>query len=257
MIRARLVSALLVAVILLPTPAAAHMPYFSGTPEAVALPGGESGAIRLLYGDGILDSDPVRPIVTDAGGGVRAITPVGYAASYSCAARSCRVYLYRDTMLLPRVFDTDIETMKASAVLRTADENDLDAVMRTREPFYGFRHVPDLGARIVGALVCLAHWWDSFVILMLIGATAIPVLLLVRMALGRREENRWGAMTLCILFVIGISIPVAVILLMFLFVSAYPLLLSLVPLGLPTAVLLATFAGRSLWGRGHGVKAAA
>ena len=245
MIRAFLVPALFAAIGLLPTAAAAHQPYFRGAPEAVALPAGESGVIRLLYGDGILSSDPVRAVVTDAAGGVRAIAPQGYAASYSCAARSCRVYVYRDTALLPRVFDTDVETTKVSAILRTADANDLDAVVRAQGPSYGFRHVPDLGPRIVGALVCLAHWWPSFVILMLIGATAVPVWLLLRKVLDRREENRWGAISLCVLVVIAISIPVAFVLLMVLFVSAYPPLLSLIPLGLPTAALLARSVGRA------------
>src|SRR6185312_5154065 len=84
----------LAAVVLLPTSAAAHRPYFRGEPTSVALPAGESGVLRLLNGDGILGPDPVRPVITDASGGVRALGPVGYATSYSCAAQSCRIYVY-------------------------------------------------------------------------------------------------------------------------------------------------------------------
>jgi len=135
--------------------------------------------------------------------------------------------------------------MKSNAVLRTADENDLDAVLRAKEAYYGFSYVPDLSARILGALACLAHWWGSFAFLVLIGSTVLPVWILLRMALDRRDQNRWGAVSLCILFAVAVTIPMLAVLLMFLFVSAYPLLLSLIPLGLPTAVLLAPYIRRS------------
>lgn len=237
----------LAASLLLPTSAAAHQPYFRGKPASVALPAGESGLIRLLYGDGILGPDPVRPIITDGSGGVRANGPLGYAASYSCAAQSCRVYVYRNSDLLPDVFDTEIESMKASASLRTADANDLDAVLRETKSYYGFRHVPDLSARILGALACLARWWRSFVFLALVGSTALPIWLLMRMALGRREQNRAGAVCLCILFAVAITIPMMALALLFLFVSAYPPLLAMIPLGLPTAMLLGESVRRSRW----------
>ena len=235
------------ATFLLPGPAFAHRPYFNAESAPVALPGGESGAIRLLNGDGILGPDPIRPIITDASGGVRAIAPVGYAASYSCAARSCRVYVYRNTALFPDVFDTEIASMKSIALLRTADENELDAVLRENEPYFGFRLVPDLSVRMLGALACLAHWWRSFVFLMLAGATALPIWLLSRAALDRRERNRSGAMWLCILFAVAITVPVMIFVLMFLFVSAYPPLLSVIPLALPTALLVAELFRRSRW----------
>jgi len=232
---------------LLPSPAFAHQPYFNTGSAPVVLPGDESGTIRLLNGDGILGPDPIRPVITDASGGVRAIAPVGYAASYSCAEQSCRVYVYRNTVLLPDVFDTEIESMKATALLRTAGENDLDAVLRETETYYGFRHVPDVSARMLGALACLAHWWRSFVFLTLAGATALPIWLLSRAALDRREQHRSGAMWLCILFAVAITIPMMIFVLMFLFVSAYPPLLSVIPLALPTAILFAEFARRSRW----------
>jgi hypothetical protein len=249
MTRVCVILVLFAAVVLLPTPASAHRPYFRGEPAAVALPAGESGLIRLLYGDGILGPDPVRPVVTDAAGGVRAIAPTGYAASYSCAAQSCRVYVYRNTMLLPHVFDTDVPTMKVSAALRTADDNDLDAVLRSTEPYYGFNHIPNLSARIFGAFACLAHWWGSFAFLVLVGSTLLPVWIFLRMALDRREQNRWGSV-LCILFAVAVTLPMLAAWLMFLFVSAYPPLLSLIPLALPTAVLLALYVRRTLWVRG-------
>lgn len=249
MIRVFVVTVLFAAIFLLPTAVRAHQPYFRGEAASVALPAGESGVIRLLYGDGILGPDPVRPVVIDMTGGVRAIAPTGYAASYSCAAQSCRVYVYRNTMLLPHVFDTDVQSMKANAVLRTADENDLDAVLRAKEPYYGFSYVPDLNARILGALACLAHWWASFAFFVVIGSTVLPVWILLRMALDRRNQNRWGALSLCILFAVAITISMLAVLLMFLFVSAYPALLSLIPLGLPAVVLLALYVRRILWVR--------
>src|SRR5262249_47006736 len=87
--------------------AAAHLPYFRGYAAPVALPGGDSGLLRRLYGDGLMMADPVRPVVTDKSGAVRALGPVGYAVEHACSGGTCRVYVYRDTSLLPEVYRFD------------------------------------------------------------------------------------------------------------------------------------------------------
>jgi hypothetical protein len=73
-------------------PAAAHSPYFT-QPETIVLPDGTTGQIRLLHGDGILRSDPVRAIVVDAEGRALARSPQSYAMAIRCdGVRQCKVY---------------------------------------------------------------------------------------------------------------------------------------------------------------------
>ena len=45
----------------------AHRPYFTQSAK-IALPDGKIGEMRLLHGDGIFFTDPVRVIVIDASG---------------------------------------------------------------------------------------------------------------------------------------------------------------------------------------------
>jgi len=218
--------------------AAAHQPYFRGYAAAVALPGGDSGSFRRLHGDGIVMSDPVRAIVTDKSGSVRALGPVGYAVEHFCSWGSCRVYVYNDTSLLPDVYRFDPPSTKSADVLSVnGGASALDAVMRA-EGIYGFVPVPDLSARVWGALACLTQWWLSFVILLLIGGSAVPVWLCLAMAMRPKEENRLGSAMLAVLCAVGITLPAIGFYLMFLFASGYPPLLSLVATSIPTLVLL-------------------
>ena len=48
-------------------PAFAHRPYYSQI-ERIRLASGEIGQVRLLHGDGIVFTDPVRPLIIDAKG---------------------------------------------------------------------------------------------------------------------------------------------------------------------------------------------
>jgi hypothetical protein len=48
-------------------PGSAHSPYFSRSAE-ISLPDGSRGQLRLLHGDGIMASDPVRLVLLDPSG---------------------------------------------------------------------------------------------------------------------------------------------------------------------------------------------
>lgn len=227
------ITTLVLATVCMPL-AAAHQPYFRGYAAAVALPGGDSGSLRRLYGDGIVLSDPVRALVTDKSGDVRALGPVGYAMEHFCSWGSCRVYVYRDTSLLPEVYRFDPRSTKPTAVLSVNGGADaLDAIMRA-EGIYGFVAVHDLSARLSGALACLMQWWPSFVILLLIGGSAVPVWLCLGMAIGPKEENQLGSAMLAVLCAVGITVPAIGFYWLFLFITAYPPLLSWVAFSIPT-----------------------
>jgi hypothetical protein len=222
--------------------AAAHQPYFRGYATPVALSGGDSGLLRRLHGDGIAVSDPVRAIVTDKNGDVRAMGPTGYAMEQFCSWGSCRVYVYSNTSLLPDVYRFDLTSTKSTNVLSIAGGADaLDAVMRA-EGTYGFVPVPDLSVRLSGALACLMLWWPSFVILLLIGGSAVPVWLFLGRVIRPKErpkkENRPFSAMLAIFYVALIALPAIGFYGLFLFMTAYPPLLSLVVTGIPTLVSL-------------------
>lgn len=64
-------------------PAAAHRPYVTQI-EKIALPDGTVGEMRLLHGDGIIISDPVRAIVVGADGRLRARSVHTWAMVLMC-----------------------------------------------------------------------------------------------------------------------------------------------------------------------------
>lgn len=73
--------------------AAAHRPYFTQV-EAVILPDGRPGEMRLLRGDGIFLADPGRILVLDAEGRLQARSRHSVTMALLCdrALRSCRGY---------------------------------------------------------------------------------------------------------------------------------------------------------------------
>jgi len=228
-------------------PAAAHQPYFRGYAAAVALPGGDSGSLRRLYGDGIVTSDPVRAIVTDKSGDVRALGPIGYAMEHFCSWGSCRVYVYSNTSLLPDVYRFDPPSTKPTAVLSINGANALDAIM-IAEGVYGFVAVPDLSARVWGAIACLMQWWPSFVILLLIGGSAVPAWLFLGKAIRPKEEHPPVSATLAFFWAGLIALPSIGFYCLFLLMTAYPPLLSLIAISVPTLMSLLYFMLRSRGG---------
>jgi hypothetical protein len=64
--------------------ASAHRPYYSQI-EKIRLANGEIGEVRLLHGDGILFTDPVRPLIVDAKGQLVARGPRSHSIVISCS----------------------------------------------------------------------------------------------------------------------------------------------------------------------------
>jgi hypothetical protein len=65
------------------SPALAHRPYYTQI-EKIRLPNAELGEVRLLKGDGIFFTDPVRPIVIDEQGHLIARGPKALSMTVSC-----------------------------------------------------------------------------------------------------------------------------------------------------------------------------
>lgn len=72
--------------------AQAHSPYFTKT-EKIGLPDGTTGDIRLLHGDGIVMSNPVRAVILDAQGRAVARSHQTHAMAIRCdGSRQCKAY---------------------------------------------------------------------------------------------------------------------------------------------------------------------
>ncbi|WP_112663679.1 hypothetical protein [Microvirga flavescens] len=79
----------LVLAVVVSDPAHAHRPYYSQV-EKIRLPDGQIGEVRLLHGDGVIVTDPVRPILVDGKGRLIARGPKFYSLVVSCdAERHC------------------------------------------------------------------------------------------------------------------------------------------------------------------------
>ncbi len=76
-------------------PAVAHNPYFSQS-EPISARQHQAVTLKLLYGDGIFISDPVRAVVVDRGGTLLAASPSSAALQIFCVnddpQRQCLVY---------------------------------------------------------------------------------------------------------------------------------------------------------------------
>jgi hypothetical protein len=66
------------------TPAFAHRPYYSQV-EKIRLADGEIGELRLIHGDGIVFTDPVRPLIINSQGYLVAKGPIARSIVISCS----------------------------------------------------------------------------------------------------------------------------------------------------------------------------
>ncbi|WP_133771240.1 hypothetical protein [Enterovirga rhinocerotis] len=73
------------------SPSAAHQPYF-GRSETVDLPDGRTGEMRIVYGDGIMFSDPSRVVLIGPDGRLLARSRRGRPMSLVCRDRTCLGY---------------------------------------------------------------------------------------------------------------------------------------------------------------------
>jgi hypothetical protein len=72
-----------VGLVMAASPASAHRPYYTQI-EKIRLPNGELGEVRLLNGDGIFFTDPVRPIIVDQHSRLVARGPKALSLAVSC-----------------------------------------------------------------------------------------------------------------------------------------------------------------------------
>jgi hypothetical protein len=82
------------------------------------------------------------------------------------------------------------------------------------------------------------QWWPSFVILLLIGGGVVPVWLFLGKAIRPGQENRSTSSMLAFVYAGLIALPAIGFYGLFLFVTAYPPLLSLVATSIPTLAAL-------------------
>src|SRR5712671_4157182 len=135
--------ALVFACVFASSAALAHRPYLSSERASLVLENGRPAELRLLYGDGIVMSDPVRPIVVGEQGEIYALCPHGEAVAFTCAEQDCRVFIVMAGASLPDVFILDRATFKSEPVYRfSIDDPDVSDRAQRAEETFGFRAVP-------------------------------------------------------------------------------------------------------------------
>ncbi|MDE4173277.1 hypothetical protein PXK01_03865 [Phaeobacter sp. PT47_59] len=101
--------------LLIAAPLGAHSPYY--TQVEPLQPDGSGFALKLLNGDGVVGSDPVRAVIVDEAGHARAISPLGVSLHISClrgeGTRRCVVY----DGISAEVFEPDPGTWETRPVI--------------------------------------------------------------------------------------------------------------------------------------------
>jgi hypothetical protein len=107
---------------LLASPAAAHRPFFTQV-GTIQLPNGERGEVRLLHGDGIFGPDPVRAIVIDERGRLRARSERSLFMGLSCPSEArCTIFDFaRD-----QVLEVDLATLRVGSLVPGLSDRDRD-----------------------------------------------------------------------------------------------------------------------------------
>jgi len=170
----RLVRCLGIAIVLVGvagSAAQAHRPRLADAQFLLYMADGPVAELRLLYGDGILAHDPVRPIVLGANGEVFALGPKGEAAVIDCNGLQCRVFIFRAHDVLPLVVVPN-KSAFAFVPVHRADDDDAIAATGQLEETYGFLALP-----LSPLLLAQGAW--AF-----IAASPLRTTLLVAIALG-------------------------------------------------------------------------
>jgi len=208
----------------------AHRPYLAGEHLALYMGCCELAELRLLYGDRVIGSDPVRPVVVGAQGRVYALGPKGDAASIACFRAKCHVFVFRGNDLLPQALVPDRSGFRFETEYRVAadDVNSSTATERAPEIF-GFVAEPlDPVLLIAAAWALIAQSPLTAVLLVAISLGVWPTCRLAFAAFRARTPGRraglaaaaaacglatfalwafaWGALA----FVTGFPVPMAI-----------------------------------------------
>ena len=211
--------------------AQAHRPYLAGGHLALYMGGCcEPTELRLLYGDGIIGSDPVRPIVVGAQGQVYALGPKSDAAAIACNGSQCRIFIYRADDVLPRVLVPDKSNFMVRDPVHRVDDDDAIAATERAEQSYGFVTLP-LGPLLLaqGAWAFIAQSPLAAMLLVAVSLGVWPTCRLAFTGLRARTPGRrarlaaaavacglatfalWGFAWIALGFVTGFPVPVAVL----------------------------------------------
>jgi hypothetical protein len=170
--------------------ALAHRPYLSSERAPLVLENGTPAELRLLHGDGILISDPVRPIVVGGKGDIYALGPHGEAITFTCAKQDCRVFIVMAGASLPYVFILDRATFKSEPGYRfSIDDPDVSDRAQRAEETFGFRAVPlKPGLLIQSIMAFLASSPLRVAFLVLLGLGFWPTF---RLAIAAARAGAW------------------------------------------------------------------
>jgi hypothetical protein len=223
--------------------AQAHRPRLAGARLALYMADGPVAELRLLYGDGILAHDPVRPVVVGAHGEVYALGPKGEAAVIACNGWQCRVFIFLAHGVLPLVLVPDKSAFVFEPVHR-ADDDDATAATEQAEETYGFLALP-LGPVLLaqGAWAFIAASPLQATLLVAIALALWPTCRLARAAFRapprRRRAGLAAAAAVCALATLALWVFAWGLLS---FVTGFPAPIAALLTGVTAVVVLASLA---------------
>jgi hypothetical protein len=231
--------------------ALAHRPYLSSERAPLVLENGRPAELRLLYGDGILGPDPVRPIVVGGKGEIYALGPHGDAIAFTCTEQDCRVFIFMlASASLPHVFILDRATFKSESVYRfSSDDPGVSDLAQRAEETFGFRAVPLKPGLLIQSIVLFVAGSPLRVIFLVLLALGFwPTCLLAidaaRAGTRRKRVTLALASVACALMTFVLSVVAWVGLLV---VSGFPPFLAVLVSGGTAAVVSSCVALGELW----------
>jgi hypothetical protein len=230
----------------------AHTPYLWGS-WTLTLPDGTPARLRLLYGDGILGPDPVRPVVITSEGKVVALGPRGYAAAVSCQNTCTIFFQYREGRMPYAMLTFDAATMRTTGTHRVSErrisnaDSEANFATEAAKESYGFRvERIRLGMWPHAAASFIADFPITSFVLACVGLMAGWVAQGLRAAIRAAHESRWIATGFGVVIALLVTTAMFVLWVVTIFLSSLPGIVSLVPIALGAGFVLALMAARAI-----------
>jgi hypothetical protein len=225
-------------------PALAHRPYYSQI-ERIRLSNEEIGEVRLLHGDGIFFTDPVRPIIVDAKGRLVARGSKARSIVISCSdEHACLIV----DLWGGRVYDLEPASFRQGPVQPDVQDGDRtgDWDLEDGDESWGFT-LRDAGALELLAANLMVARQSALGLAMIAALAAVGALALMPLRLNLQSRHlRFFIRTVLLLAGLMVFLFLLIVTLWFSMLSGLTLGMWLVPtvLGAGTVWLIAGIARR-------------
>lgn len=215
--------AILAAAIVFSGPASAHRPYFTQV-ERILLPNGEVGEVRLLYGDGIMGPDPVRVILIDREGRLRARSEKALSMALSCRLDGrCTIFHFTHD----RILEPDPATFRSGPLVPGLSSEDRNGLWDIEDGYehWGFvAREPTATERREGYGALLSTLRPLLVFNAMAGAVSSIMLSAALIIVRTKRERYWetSVAVLTITAILGLALFAALVANFFTLLAGFP-----------------------------------